>query len=793
MYSALNRLSATIATEREEIQRWHILFEIISRSKEKLYDYHLGKIEDISTISPLIDKAIDEAKEIEKITTDEEELARIDYLLKEIKVFKQAVFAYISEVQEGYRGGTSAKEMERVAIDTANVLGQLTWETLRDIREAMARKNKAVVKMIHIFQKIVTFLLIIAIFLTIMVAFLMGKALSRPINKLVEATKRVAKGDLDYWIKVESRDDIGELTNSFNVMTDKLKRSQRELLAAKDYTDNIITSMLDMLIVITPEGKIKTVGKITCDVLEYSEEELVGEDITLIAPEEEIFIKKDKMRELITQSSLTSHEATYKTKRGKLIPVLLSLALMKDKDGKIEGIILVAKDITRRKKTEKSLQRLNRALRMLSECNQTLIRAEEETQFLEDICRIIVEIGGYEGVWVGFMEDNKEKAIRPVAQVGFSKEDLEKLKISWADIPEGQGPAGKAIRTQRIQIMRSPNRTIYLNVFLGEKAAQEGYSGSISLPLVSGDKSFGVLNIYSKELDVFSDEEVELLEELATDVSYGVVTLRMRRERQQTQKALNETKQMLENINQAITDGIYLMDRDFRILWVNRQILQQTGYKWEELIGNYCYKVTHHRDTPCEAPLDVCPVEEIIKTGNPHTVVHTHFNKEGKKFYVEVTAYPVKNEKGEIIQFVHVSKDITQRLKAEEDLKKLSSVVEQTTDSVVITDKEGVIEYVNPAFEEVTGYKKEEAIGKTPNILKSGKQGKEFYEHLWKTILSGRVFNGEFINKKKNGEYYYVEKTIVPIKDKEGNITHFVSTDRDITQRKEIEKTQRLE
>lgn len=111
-------------------------------------------------------------------------------------------------------------------------------------------------------------------------------------------------------------------------------------------------------------------------------------------------------------------------------------------------------------------------------------------------------------------------------------------------------------------------------------------------------------------------------------------------------------------------------------------------------------------------------------------------------------------------------------------LQKLSSAVEQTADHVIITDKNGVIEYVNPAFQKLTGFTKTEAIGKTPRIVKSGEHPPKFFEQLWKTILAGEVFRTEFINRKKNGELYYEEKTITPIKDEQSRITHFVSVGR---------------
>src|SRR5207245_5110856 len=109
-------------------------------------------------------------------------------------------------------------------------------------------------------------------------------------------------------------------------------------------------------------------------------------------------------------------------------------------------------------------------------------------------------------------------------------------------------------------------------------------------------------------------------------------------------------------------------------------------------------------------------------------------------------------------------------------------------DNVMITDLNGIIQYVNPAFERLTGYAKEEAIGQTPRILKSGKYDQKFYENLWQTILSGEPFRFQFTNRKKSGELYSEEETIVPIKDEKGNITHFVSTGKDITQNKMAEE-----
>jgi two-component system, cell cycle sensor histidine kinase and response regulator CckA len=124
---------------------------------------------------------------------------------------------------------------------------------------------------------------------------------------------------------------------------------------------------------------------------------------------------------------------------------------------------------------------------------------------------------------------------------------------------------------------------------------------------------------------------------------------------------------------------------------------------------------------------------------------------------------------------------------AEESLRKLSRAVEQSPDAVMVTNREGIIEYVNPAFEALTGYSHDEACGATPAILKSGEHGPEIYRELWQTILSGNVYRGILINRKKNGEKFYVEENISPLRDAEGQITHFISNSRDLTERQRLE------
>lgn len=165
--------------------------------------------------------------------------------------------------------------------------------------------------------------------------------------------------------------------------------------------------------------------------------------------------------------------------------------------------------------------------------------------------------------------------------------------------------------------------------------------------------------------------------------------------------------------------------------------------------------------------------------------------QDGMRKTILNSAVPIRDSNLQIMAVIVVDQDITQRKQTQDALKKLSGAVEQTADDILITDRNGVIEYVNPAFERHTGYTKEEMIGQKPGVLKSGKRDDDYYRRLWQKILAGDPFHDVIINRKKNGELYYEEETITPIRDVLNNITHFVAVGKDITERVRIEKALR--
>ncbi len=167
-----------------------------------------------------------------------------------------------------------------------------------------------------------------------------------------------------------------------------------------------------------------------------------------------------------------------------------------------------------------------------------------------------------------------------------------------------------------------------------------------------------------------------------------------------------------------------------------------------------------------------------------HNFESTHVRKDGSRFPLLIDITFVNLAWGrKVLYCLTDGVDAAERFRTKDSLRKLSTIVEQTADAVLVTDRNGIIEYVNPSFERLTGYDKTEVTGKTPSLLKSGKHNQHFYADLWNTILLGHPYIGVLVNKRKNGELYYSQKTITPLQTN-GVITHFVSTDKDITQAK---------
>jgi PAS domain S-box-containing protein len=243
------------------------------------------------------------------------------------------------------------------------------------------------------------------------------------------------------------------------------------------------------------------------------------------------------------------------------------------------------------------------------------------------------------------------------------------------------------------------------------------------------------------------------------------------------------------------------VDREARIVLFNRRAEQLTGYKAEEVIGKHWVPTFIPVERREHAYLVWHDIVDHMRVD--HQNENEIVTKSGERRLVNWSNMVLRD--GDQLEMVlSIGTDITEHRQAEEQRALLAIAVEQTGDAVVVTDTAGTIQYVNPTFEALTGYRREEAIGQNPRILKSGKQDLGFYQNLWATITAGETWQGRMVNKRKDGSLYTEETTISPVRNAEGEIVHFVAVKRDITEhlrdsqekarlQAQLESAQRLE
>lgn len=254
-----------------------------------------------------------------------------------------------------------------------------------------------------------------------------------------------------------------------------------------------------------------------------------------------------------------------------------------------------------------------------------------------------------------------------------------------------------------------------------------------------------------------------------------------------TEQLLQTTvsKNYVDNVIRSMTDILIVFNPDGTIRSVNHAALNLLGYEEQELLG---------QDASILFPLNENPLSGetyhlILSHGSIHQITTTYLAKDGRAFPVLFSAAVMQNEDGSPQGIACVAKDMTELKQEEEQLRLQGTALESAANAVMIMDRIGRITWVNPSFTALTGYLFEEAIGQNIRTLTSEPQDQLFYQNQWRTIMSGKVWHGEITNRKKNGSLYTEEETITPVRDRNGEISHFVSIKQDVTKRKRAVET----
>lgn len=734
-------------------------------------------------------------------------------------------------------------------------------------------------------------LLLMEMLILIVLIIIISRKISIPLRMLSKAADKIAWGKLKTSIDIHSKDEVGKLANSFNLMSQKLVRREESLLESEERLKFAFKSSKSGLWDFDASTMTDYLSPEYYQILGYEANEFRTSHekwVSMIHPDDKARVDKANQDYINGISEEFNVEYRIQKKDRSYIWISDQSSLIsRDEKGTVVRVTGVIRDITDRKLAEQAREKLfhdvGERIKELN-CLYEIHKLTESTQSeINEILQKIVDI----------------------------------IPLSW-QYPE--------IACAKIEFQ---NKTYSSKQFDTSEWLQD-------VDIIIEDKIMGHIQVYyleerpESDIGPFMQEEQNLLEAIAQQISSFFLRKKAEEElkksyesledkvRERTaelksrEEQLTEQKEMLNTTIESLDHPFYVVDvNDYSILLANKAARELAA----DGILNTCHALSHKSDTPCDSLDDPCPMKEIKRTKKSTKLEHTHFDKNGNPIYVEVHGYPIFDEKGEVVSMIEYSlniterklaeakvieaknrtdailaassnaiitineeglietfnpaaerifgysfdeingknvkllmpeefakehdgylsnylisgqkkvigktveararrkngevfpieigisevnlertrlftaiiSDITDRKFAEEELKKLNSAIDQSPVSVVMTDIEGNIFYVNPYFTEVTGYTSEEAIGQNPRVLKSGKHPIDFYKELWDTILSGKTWEGEFINKKKNGDEYWEMATISPVFSKEMNITGFIAVKSDITEKKKAE------
>jgi len=299
----------------------------------------------------------------------------------------------------------------------------------------------------------------------------------------------------------------------------------------------------------------------------------------------------------------------------------------------------------------------------------------------------------------------------------------------------------------------------------------------LAVPVKDNGAVYAVLNIESKEIGAFSEDDQRLMETLAAHVGSAINRLRQ-----------IDSYRTHAAVFDSVSDSLMIINpADYSIVSANNVAQKQGELTQAEIVGRHCYEVSHHRSSPCESPDHICPLKKMIETGESSTVIHLHQDVHGNPRYDEVSASPIRDQEGEIIQFVYVSRDITARIMMEEELKeseqRFRSLFDNTQEAIVVTDSKGNIASVNAFGVSMLGYDNdEEILGKSAVdfYVDPGQRGVLYTELMEDGFSTGR----ELMLKTKDGSEIWVSAFSTLHRDDDGEVLRTESFFRDVTERK---------
>ena len=499
-----------------------------------------------------------------------------------------------------------------------------------------------------------------------------------------------------------------------------------------------------------------------------------------------------------------SAEYRFRRKDGSYAEVLDRGHVIHDAQGQPVRMVGGVTDLSERKAAEADMARLNRALRMLSTANASLIHIVDEAALLHAICTLAVDVG-YRMAWVGYAHDDPGRTITPMCHAGFEDGFLSKVNPTWsADSPTGGGPVGRSIRqgTPIISNDISHDGTVMWRA----ACACHGYHGIISLPLRDGQRTFGVLALYLGEIRPITDEEVELLQELADNLAFGITNLRSQSERQRIQSAMLQ-----------VASGVWASTGSAFF-----EQLAASMAKAVDAAGGVVTRLLPGRPrarsvaaiidgrpvAPFEFAIDTAPWDALEKAGDKvvtlkpgptqggpipadSTVVGlsltgTSGRALGQIFVVFSQSQPHGLVAPVLQIFAARAAAELERLEADSNLREQASLIDKAHDAIIVYGTDYKVRFWNASAERLYGWSREEAIGQLIETLIYPDTKR--FDGIASALLENGEWRGQVDHRRRDGTHLTVEGNWTLVRDEQGQPDAILSIATDITHQLALEE-----
>ncbi len=361
---------------------------------------------------------------------------------------------------------------------------------------------------------------------------------------------------------------------------------------------------------------------------------------------------------------------------------------------------------------DEDVERLRRHLRALRHSNRAMIRATDQSRYLDEVCQIVVQDCGYAMVWIGFAQHDAERRVIPVSFAGFEEGYLETLHLTWSDTPRGRGPTGMAIRTGEAVVVDDMRTDERFTPWRSE-ALKRGYASAVSLPLITDDKVVGTLNIYSEMIGAFSGPGLPVLCDIAEDLGYGIGALRLRKEHAEAREAMESMSGFFKRLGDNSPDIVARRGTDRRFIYVNPAFERLTGISSVEFLGKTNEELCLSTDLCLlwEEHSDVISGQRISSRFQ-----FSYPSVNGKEHWFDMMLVPEFDSHGNLQSELAIGRDITDQREIQRALReseaKFRHIFEASNEGIWLLNQDAEVTLVNGKMAALLGYTREEMRGR---------------------------------------------------------------------------------